>query len=300
MPPLEKQPKKTRPPKPRHVAAAARAAAAATEGDRQPRYSSSETAKLVRISGLPAVAALFAAAPERVQRLFFEPGIGSRAAGFCKAMAAARKPYKQVPPDELARIAGTPMHGSVVALAVPKSVTLLDAEAALRLAPDWARDGEHVLVLDGVSNPHNLGAIARTAAFFGLRRIILSDRPGQAMPSDAAHRVARGGLDMIDLYQAADLPAVLRALASCYTVLGAALGDGMPPEAFAGSVRPVALVMGNEEHGLSKPTLAACSAVVTIPGTAAPVSEFAMQSLNVAASSAILVHALLRPKPKGL
>ena len=134
-----------------------------------------------------------------------------------------------MPPDELARIAGTPMHGSIVAFATPKAVTALDVEAAQRLASQWARAGDHILVLDGVSNPHNLGAIARTAAFFGLRRIVLADRPGQALPSDAAHRVARGGLDMLDLYQAADLPAVLKALAVEYIVFGAALGDGEPP-----------------------------------------------------------------------
>ncbi len=118
------------------------------------------------------------------------------------------------------------MHGSIVALAAPRTVTTLDAEGVKQLVSDWALAGEHLLVLDGVSNPHNLGAIARTAAFFGLRRIILADRPGQATPSDAAHRVARGGLDMLDLYQATDLPAVLQALAAEYTTLGAALGDG--------------------------------------------------------------------------
>jgi TrmH RNA methyltransferase len=51
--------------------------------------------------------------------------------------------------------------------------------------------------------------------------------------------------------------------------------------------RPVALVLGNEEHGLSRATLAACEAVVTLAG------EGAVQSLNVAATAAILLHALV-------
>ena len=90
------------------------------------------------------------------------------------------------------------------------------------------------------------------------------------------------------------LPAVLEALSASYWVVGAALGDGFAPESIAADRhggRPLALVMGNEEEGLSAETLAACTQIVTIPG----VGHDRMQSLNVAASSAILIHALLRP-----
>jgi RNA methyltransferase, TrmH family len=262
--------------------AAARPGLARTEAPAQ---------KPVRISGLSAVAALFATQPERVERLFFEPGIGSRASAFCKAMAAARKPYKQVPLEELARVAGTERHGSIVALAAPIVVPILDPIGAVTAAAAWGRTGDSLLVLDGVSNPHNLGAIARTAAFFGVRRLLLSDHPAQALPSDAAYRVARGGLEHLALYQARDLAAVLRALSATYRIVGAALGEGQPPETFSGDARPIALVMGNEEDGLGAATRAACDDIVTIPGAAAD----RMQSLNVAASSAILIHAMLQP-----
>lgn len=241
-------------------------------------------AKLVRVAGLPAVAALFATAPDRVERLYFEPGIGARASAFCKTLAAARKPYNQVTPDELARIAGTPMHGSIVAFAIPKAVLALKLPEAIA----WSRTRALLLVLDGVGNPHNLGAIARTAAFFGLPRMVVSDAPGQALPSDAAYRVARGGLEHVPIYQAANLPRLLKALRPHYLVLGAALATGKAPEDFFISPRPLALVMGNEEDGLPPSTLEACEAIVTIPGAGAD----HMQSLNVAASSAILIHAL--------
>ena len=243
----------------------------------------------VRICGFPAVAALFATAPERVERLYFDASVGGKAGAFCKTLAQLRKPYKQVPPEELARIAGTPMHGSIVALAGPRLVPVLDRAAMVDRARAWARAGDPLLILDGVSNPHNLGAIARTAAFFGLKRILLSDDPRQALPSDAAYRVARGGLEHVELVQARDLALVLKALAPNFLVVGAALGNGNPPEAFASGARLLALVMGNEEDGLGSQTLAACDAIVTIPGVGAG----RMQSLNVAASSAILIHAML-------
>ena len=220
--------------------------------------------KSVRICGLPAVAALFATAPNRVERLYFEAETGGRAGAFCKALALARKPYNQVPSEELTRIAGTPMHGGIVALAVPKTLPVLGRANAIASAMAWARAGDHLLVLDGVSNPHNLGAIARTAAFFGVPRVLLADDPRQALPSDAAYRVARGGLEHIELYLTRDIAAVLQALSPNYAVVGAALGKGRPPEAFAGGSRPLALVMGNEQDGLGPETMAACDAIVTI------------------------------------
>jgi TrmH RNA methyltransferase len=60
----------------------------------------------------------------------------------------------------------------------------------------WARDGKPILVLDGVGNPHNLGAIARSAAFLGVERVVLADRAEQAVPSDASYRSRKAGLSI--------------------------------------------------------------------------------------------------------
>ncbi|MEI4927341.1 TrmH family RNA methyltransferase, partial [Klebsiella pneumoniae] len=65
----------------------------------------------------------------------------------------------------------------------------------------WAQARAPLLVLDGVSNPHNFGAIVRTAAFLGVRHVVLSERPEQAVPSDAAVRVAEGGLEHVVLWR---------------------------------------------------------------------------------------------------
>ncbi len=235
---------------------------------------------LLRICGLAAVTALFETDPGRVERLFFEARLSGEMGNFCAALARARKPYRQVDPAELGRIAGTVLHGGVAAIARPRPLLALDPLAA----PAWARDGRLLLVLDGVGNPHNLGAIARSAAFFGLPRIVLADRPEQALPSDASYRVAEGGLEHLTLYQA-PLPAALGALRSAYHVAGAALGRGAPAVERA-DAKPPALVLGNEETGLGAATLAACDEIVTIPGSGQ------VQSLNVAAAAAILIYRL--------
>ena len=237
---------------------------------------------LVRICGLAAVAAVFRCDPERVERLFFEPRLRGAVGGFCAQLARVHKPYREVEAAELARVAGTVLHGGIAAIARPRPLAAFDPS----VAPSWAGDGKPILVLDGVGNPHNLGAIVRTAAFFGIERILLADRPDQALPSDASYRVAEGGLEYITLYRAS-LPKALRDLTAGYRVVGTALGRGVDPASLEKD-KPAAIVLGNEETGLDRASLAACEAIVTIPGSGN------MQSLNVAAAAAILIYTLTR------
>jgi RNA methyltransferase, TrmH family len=84
----------------------------------------------LRICGLAAVAALFDRDPRRVKRLFFEDRLKGEVGSFCRTLAQARKPYRQVDKTELARIAGTPLHGSVVAIATPQPLANFDLDAA--------------------------------------------------------------------------------------------------------------------------------------------------------------------------
>jgi TrmH RNA methyltransferase len=237
----------------------------------------------LRICGFAAVNALFERDPQRVERLFFEDRVKGEVGSFCRTLARARKPYRQVEKAELARVAGTPLHGGVVAIAAPQPMADFDPSAA-RI---WAKNGKPLLILDGIGNPHNLGAIARTAVFFGLERMVLADRPDQALPSDASYRVAEGGLEHLDLHLAR-LPAALFELRPAYRVIGTALGHGPVPDRSETSP-PVALVFGNEETGLDPATIAACDQIWSIPGSGR------VQSLNVAAAAAILLYMLTRP-----
>jgi len=242
--------------------------------------SRTDAKKLLRIAG-PAVSALFSAAPDRVQRLFFDQRMKPHVAVLCGQLARLHKPYRLVETEELSRIAGSVMHGGIVALARPRPLPAVDAQEAAQ----WAGDGRLLLMLDGVGNPHNLGAIARTAAFFGVPRIVISDHPAQAGPSDASYRIAEGGLEYVELYRSAGFAPMLRQLRRTYRVVAAAAEKGQPIAALQPRQGPFALVLGNEEHGLPHATLAACDETVTIAGSGL------VQSLNVAATAAILLHA---------
>ena len=146
-----------------------------------------------------------------------------------------------------------------------------------------------LVVLDGVSNPHNLGAIARSAAFFGAGGLLLHEVPGQAMPSDAAYRTAEGGLEHLELHKTRNLRKALAALEPHYRTVAATLArDAMPLQTLPRD-RPVALVLGNEERGVSADALEGCRRRVRILG-AGPV-----QSLNVAQAAAVLLAALTNP-----
>ena len=230
------------------------------------------------ICGANAVAALFAKRPDDVQRLFYldemKPAVGAH----CAELAKRKKPYRMVDAETLQKVAGTLHHGGIVAVARPRMIQIFDRANPPRLT--------FLLVLDGIGNPHNLGAIARSAAFFGVPGMLIGEAPGNAMPSDAAYRTAEGGLEHLLLFKTRDLPGALGAMQPFYRTVAAALSPDAAPLSALPRDRAVALVLGHEERGISPDVLAACRRHIRIEGSGR------VQSLNVAQAAAVLLHAL--------
>lgn len=243
----------------------------------------------LKLCGLAAVRARFARDAGSIQRLYFDYDTGRKIGVICKTLAAARKVYRCVEPAELEKIAGTVHHGGVVAV-VPEPALRSPSTAELGA---WARGRETVILLDRIGNAHNLGAIARTAGFLGVTRLVLPAHPGAALPGEAAYRVAEGGLEAVTLWRVPDLAKFARELAAVgYEVIGAATRGGRP-EAAATAAKPLALALGNEEHGLSPELTAACTRLVTIPGRGE------VESLNVSVAAAILLWELAGRRRQG-
>ncbi len=233
-----------------------------------------------RICGVNAVRALFLRRPEQVLALNYVEARRPVAGPLCRYLARHKRPYDEVSPDRLARLAGTEHHGGIMALAAPRYAEPLDGP------PPPALFGARLLpVLDGIGNPHNLGAIARTACFFGAKALLLGGGDRQADLSEAAFRTAEGALEHLAVFRADDLPAMLRRLSGQFTTVAAVAKGGVPP-AQVPRTKPIALVLGNEEHGPDPAVVAACAGTVTLAGS--PLVE----SLNVAAATAVLLHAL--------
>lgn len=233
--------------------------------------------------GWGAVRAQFEADAGAVQRLYFEAKLRSQVGGMCRALAQARKAYRCVSPEELEKVGGSVHHGGIVAVLSVRPPRVPAAGDVRR----WARAKEPVLILDRVGNAHNLGALARSAAFFGVPRLVVAEAVAAARPSAAAYRVAEGGLSHVEVWSTSDLVSMLGLLREAgYDVVGAAARGGQPALGGQGDA-PVALVLGNEEAGLSPEVTAACTRLVSLPGSGK------VESLNVSVAGAVLIWELM-------
>jgi len=234
------------------------------------------------ICGLESVRALAAVRPDAVSRFFYTEERAREFGGLCKRLAELRRPYRLVSPDELEKLSGTAHHQGVVAMAEdapPAAVT--DA-----LVASWAASGARIVALDRVGDDHNLGSIARSAAFFGWTALVIGRDDGAARLSTSAYRVARGALERIPVY--ADESAarfVSRCSGSIPTIGADHRGKAALAEA-RGVNGAIAVVLGNEETGLSAPVRAACSSLVRIDGA------LSVESLNVSQAAAVFLYEL--------
>jgi len=231
------------------------------------------------ICGANAVAALFRHRPEAVERLFYTEAMKAEVGGYCARLAADHKPYRMLPSADMELAANTTHHGGIAAVARYRPIINLDLTAIPR--------HQFLLVLDGIGNPHNLGAIARSAAFFGVKAMLIGEGPGHAMPCDSAYRVAEGGLEMMELYRTRALPQAIEAMRKHYRTVATALGPDTASMTDLPHDRPIALVLGNEETGVAPDVLAVCRRKVRIVGSGK------LQSLNVAQAAAVLLSHLV-------
>lgn len=263
----------------------------------QPRPRAEERSREIPVCGLAAVKALFEARPTAIKRLFFDLPTSRRVGPMSTYLAGARKIYRQVLPDELEKVAGTIHHGGIVAIVDQEP---LRSPTGSDLA-SWAKAGKPIVLLDRIGNAHNLGAIARTLAFFGIENLVVAAGESAARPGESSYRVAEGGLEHVQVWVAADFARLCAELrAAGFAVVGTAVrgpelralrreeflakSAGRSAEA---AKRPIALVLGNEEAGLAPEVAQACERLVRIPGSGK------VESLNVSAATAVLVAALM-------
>lgn len=159
-----------------------------------------------------------------------------------------------------------------------------------RLHREWSRrtGGRLALLLDGVQSPYNVGAIVRTAAAYRVEHLYLSGQ--SASPSGVkAAKVALGTeryLSWSSFERGADAADAARE--EGFAVVGIELADAAVPLHRLSPGPDVCLAIGNEDHGLSPSTLAACDAVAFLPLIGR------VGSLNVAAAAAIALYEMRR------
>jgi TrmH RNA methyltransferase len=229
------------------------------------------------ISGLAAVEAVFRRRPADVARLFYTAPMRPLAGPFCAELARLKRPYRELPPEEMQKAAGTLHHGGIAAVVNPRDLPFMDN--------DKPPAGNLLLVIDQIGNPHNLGAIARSAVFFGVRAMLLHETRAATSLSAAVYRTSEGALEYLDIYRTRDLPRALRGLGPHFRTVAVTQRSEAVPFGQLPRDRPMALVFGHEEHGVSPDVIAACRREIRIEG------RHQLQGLNVAQSAAILLHA---------
>ena len=240
----------------------------------------------VAFYGVHASLAIAAHRPNEILRVFHAPSRRMVVGPLLKQMAAWRKPYREVIDEELGRIARTMHHEGVVVVARPLRV------GSIRALAEQADANALIVALDTVGNPHNLGAILRTAAYFGGTAVLVSNRAEQANLSPAAARIAQGAAETVPCFGAPELGDALQMLSERgVRVVGT---DHRARRSMAAErlKRPVCLVLGNEQTGLSPDVRKLCDPIISIPGAARPDGETAVESLNVSVAAGILLAAV--------
>jgi len=238
------------------------------------------------ICGLESVRALAAVRPDAIRRFFYTDDRSREFGKLCSRLAGLKRPYRLVGPDELEKLCGTSHHQGVVAMMDDEPSGFVTDE----LVASWAASGARVALLDRVGDDHNLGSIARSAAFFGWQALVIGRDDGNARLTTSAYRVARGALERIPVLADESAARFVSRCKGVIPTIGAdhrgsrTLRDLRP--SYAGKKAAAVLVLGNEETGLSTVVREACSELVRIDGAGS------IESLNVSQAAAVFLYEL--------
>ena len=188
---------------------------------------------------------------------------------------------KLVSPERIDALARSDVPQGVVATAAPLRAADLDE---LLQAP-----AAFVVALDGVSDPQNLGAVARAAETAGATGLILP-RHRSARITPVVAKAAAGAIEHLPIALVGGIPTALdRARrAGCWTIGLDAGADDRSLFDLELADQPLVLVLGSEGRGLARLTSARCDVLVSIP------MRGAIASLNVAAAAALACHEIAR------
>ena len=200
----------------------------------------------------------------------------------------------ELPQDFPLEYADMPDLDRLVVRDAPHQGLVLECAALEDVHLDEVLDGDAgrpIVVLDQVTDPHNLGAVMRSAAAFGAGALVTQDRHAPPEGGVVA-KAASGALEVLPWVRVVNLARALEEMAEAgYWRIGlageaeATLGDALP----AG---PVALVLGAEGPGMRHNIAAHCDALARLP-----ISE-AVESLNVSNAAAVALYAVAsRPQP---
>jgi 23S rRNA (guanosine2251-2'-O)-methyltransferase len=244
------------------------------------------------VTGLRAVEQVLATDASEVRRIYAEyQSANPRVEAIIRSAQGHGIDIQAANRARLAQMSGEARHQGVIA-EVQRSTTL--DEAGLRtMVEQRLTESESkpllLLVLDGVQDPHNLGACMRTADAAGVDAIVVP-RHAAAGLSPAVSKVAAGAAEQIPFATVGNLNRVLGWLAD-YGVRAIGTSDQADSSLYDADLSgPVALVMGREHTGLSKGIASRCDTLVSLP------MEGVVSSLNVSVATGVCLYEIVRQR----
>ncbi len=231
----------------------------------------------LRVYGLNAIRALFARRPDAIRKLYLLESRIPQLQPLLKWCVANRIGYRVVEEQDLQKLASSTHHEGVVADVLREEPQSLTA---------WLRnlaDGPQcALWLDGVGNPHNLGAILRSAAHFGAAAVLLPKHSTLTL-SGAAARVAEGGAEHVPFVRMGREDNAIAQLHGAGFQLAATVAHGGSDVFTATLPQRLVYAIGAEGEGMDPKLAVLCDMRMSIPGSGN------VDSLNVASATAVLL-----------
>ena len=239
------------------------------------------------VGGLHAVESLLAHAPERIKRLQVAmESDDARLGDIVRRAEGLGISVERVRRDRLDRGQGDLRHQGVLAWTVPRP-RATEADLADRVVAG----GTLFLALDGVTDPHNLGACLRSADAAGASAVIVPrDRSASLTP--AAAKAASGAAETVPLITVANLARTLRTLREQGMWVVGLAGDTDTVLYQVDLTLPTVLVMGAEGEGLRRLTRETCDQLAAIPMAGS------VSSLNVSVAAGIALFEVVRQRTR--
>jgi 23S rRNA (guanosine2251-2'-O)-methyltransferase len=223
--------------------------------------------------------------PSRVSKLL----VSTRSSGLDEVISLAKAngvPFHFVPPEKLREIAGR----SENILALVSGTPLLSMDELKSKAASLGDKGMFV-ILDEITDTHNLGAIIRSAVCFGAAGVVIQKWRAATL-TGAVHTASAGAVSHIDIYSVPNVKHAIGALKDLdYFAVGTASDGAATMEGFVFPAK-LAVVIGSEESGIRKTVAELCDAVVSIP------QNKSIASLNASVAAGIVLYSARRDKNK--
>ena len=188
--------------------------------------------------------------------------------------------------DKLDTLCGGQRHQGIAAYAAP--VDYVELDDILNLAKDRGED-PFLILLDELEDPHNLGAILRTADAVGAHGILIPKHRSCPLSSVVA-KTSAGAVEYVPVARIGNVAQTLEGLKKQGLWVAGADMDGTENYYEANLTGPIVLVIGSEGHGVSRLTKEACDFIVKIP------MRGKVNSLNASNAAAILAYEILKQR----